>query len=78
MNLLVSANTAPMHIAAAVNTPVVALFDGLLPEDCGPFMPSEQYTVLRAEETGKTEAGIAAITPESVLDVAPPYFPKQN
>ncbi len=78
MNLLVPAFTVPMHIAAAANTSVVALFFGLFPEDCGPFMPPEQYTVLRAAEAGKPGAGIAAITPESVLDAEPPYFPKQN
>src|SRR5262249_3839588 len=49
--VLVTPNTGPMHVAAAVGTPVVALFSGWSPADCGPFVPAERATVLRAEDT---------------------------
>jgi heptosyltransferase I len=75
MTLLVTPDTGPMHIAAAVGVPVVALFSGKAPEDCGPFVPAEKYTVLRAENSAQPELGLAAITPESVFQACLPFLP---
>jgi len=65
--LFVSPNTGPMHVAAAVGTPVVALFSGWDPADCGPFVPPERVRVLRAEDTATPERGLAAIGADAVF-----------
>ena len=75
MNLLISPDTGPMHVAAAVGTKVVGLFSGKSPEDCGPFVPPEQYFILRAEDTGRAELGLAAIPPESIFEACQPFLP---
>lgn len=67
LDLLVSPDTGPMHLAAALNTPVVALFSGKDPRDCGPFAPPENYRILRAEDGENPGAGLAGITPEVVM-----------
>lgn len=46
--LMVSGDTGPTHIAAAVGTPLVALFGPTRPERNGPWSPSDQ-TVSRAD-----------------------------
>jgi len=46
-DFLVSTDTGPMHLAAAVNTPVVALFGPTAPWRTGPFGPVHQ--IIRAE-----------------------------
>ncbi len=66
MQLLVSPDTGPMHIAAAVNTPVVALFSAdKSPGDCGPYMEPGRFTVLQAP--ADNGLGLAAISPEQAL-----------
>ncbi|MBN4054677.1 glycosyltransferase family 9 protein [Nitrospira defluvii] len=67
-NLLLTPDTGPMHIAAALGTSVVALFAGKDPEDCGPFVPETKRMVLRAEETVFPERGIAAISVDDVYE----------
>jgi ADP-heptose:LPS heptosyltransferase len=74
MALLVTPDTGPMHIAAAIGTPLVALFSRKSPEDCGPFMPADKYRVLRAEDAPHPEFGLTAITPESVFDACTPFL----
>lgn len=66
LDALVTPNTGPMHIAAALNTPLVALFSNWSPADCGPFMDPVRYQVLQAEKTDHPEKGLAAIAPEAV------------
>ena len=68
LDVLVTPNTGPMHIASAVGTPVVALFSGWSVEECGPFVPPEQCRVLTAEATRHPERGLSAIEPEVVAD----------
>ncbi len=75
MDLLISPDTGPMHIAAAVGTNLVALFAGHDPRDCGPYVPDSQYRVLRAEQMPQPELGLAAITPESVFETSKVFFP---
>ncbi|MCY2990358.1 MAG: glycosyltransferase family 9 protein [Planctomycetota bacterium] len=40
--LLVSSDSGPMHLAAAVGTPCVGLFGPTRPEDCGPYGPGHR------------------------------------
>jgi heptosyltransferase-1 len=68
MDVMVTPNTGPMHIVAAVGTRVVALFSGWSVEECGPFVPEEQYRVLRAEDYEHGEHGLEAIPPEKVVE----------
>ena len=67
LDLLVVTNTGPMHMAAAVGTPVVALFSGHHPADCAPYVSADACTVLRAESMPHPELGVAAISPETVF-----------
>lgn len=75
VNLLVSPDTGPMHIAAAVGTNLVALFAGHDPRDCGPYVPDDQYQVLQAEKMPQPELGLAAIAPEKVFEACRKYLP---
>jgi len=47
--LMISGDTGPLHIAAAVGTPVVALFGPTWPERNGPWEPADEV-LSRAEE----------------------------
>ena len=67
-DLLVVPNTGPMHMAAAVGTPVVALYSRQSVEDNAPFTAFEKFSVLRAEDTSQPHLGLAAITPEAVFE----------
>jgi len=67
-DLFVSPNTGPMHIASAMNTPIVTLFSDWDPAECGPFMQAEKFTALRAEDTPCPEQGLSAISVETVLN----------
>ena len=66
-DLLIAPNTGPMHIAAAVDTKVVALFSDWNPVDCGPFMNPSRYKIIRAEDMLNPEQGLAAINSETVF-----------
>ncbi|MFV1983992.1 MAG: glycosyltransferase family 9 protein [Thiohalomonadales bacterium] len=75
-DLLIIPNSGPIHIAAAVNTRVITLFSLHKPSDCQPFVPDDQFTVLRAEDMDKPEKGLAAIHPETVFEACLAYLPK--
>ena len=75
MDLLVTPNTGPMHIAAAVGTNLVALFAGYDPRDCGPYVPDSQYRIVRAEDTAEPERGLAAISPAAVFEACLDFLP---
>jgi ADP-heptose:LPS heptosyltransferase len=47
VDILITTDTGPMHLAAAVGTPVVALFGPTAPWRTGPF--GEGHKILRAE-----------------------------
>lgn len=66
LDVLITPNTGPMHIAAAVGTPVVALFSGWSAADCGPFVAPERFAALDAAAGEGPQPGLAAITPEQV------------
>ena len=67
-NLLVTPNTDPLHVAAAVDTEIVALFSGWSPIDCGPFMNPDRYTILRTEDTEEPQRGLPSISVNSVFE----------
>ncbi|MEO5616760.1 MAG: glycosyltransferase family 9 protein [Candidatus Eisenbacteria bacterium] len=69
MRVLVTPNTGPMHVAAAVGTPVVALFSGWSPADCGPFVPPARSAVLRAEDSERADQGLAAISAGAAFEI---------
>jgi heptosyltransferase I len=73
--LLVTPNTGPMHVAAAVGTPVVALFSGWSPAECGPFVPPERARTLRAEDTAEPGRGLAAISAAAVFEACRAFLP---
>jgi ADP-heptose:LPS heptosyltransferase len=68
VDILVSPDTGPMHIAAAVNTRIVALFSGKSPADCGPYMPGDRFTTIHAENMPDPSQGITAISVNEVYD----------
>ncbi|VAW94940.1 hypothetical protein MNBD_GAMMA22-1705 [hydrothermal vent metagenome] len=75
-DLLITPDSGPMHIAAAVNTKIVALFSRHEPSDCQPFVAAEQFTVLRAEDMREPEKGLATIDVDSVFNACLNYLPK--
>jgi ADP-heptose:LPS heptosyltransferase len=66
VNCLVAPNTGSMHLAAALNTPVVALFSGESSEVTGPFSTPALKSILTAEDYTKG-AGLARIQPQAVI-----------
>lgn len=73
-NLFVASNTGPMHVAAALDTPTIALFSLISPEDCGPYMAPDKCCALRAEDYSSS-VGIRAITPDAVFNAACDLLP---
>jgi ADP-heptose:LPS heptosyltransferase len=65
LDLLVSPNTGPMHMAAALGTHVVALFSGWSVLDCGPYTPPERQDILTPPPGDER---LAAIPPAVVAD----------
>jgi ADP-heptose:LPS heptosyltransferase len=74
MNLLITPDTGPMHIAAALGTKIVCLFSGKSPEDCGPYIDPTDYIALVAENYD-AEEGLQAIKPEYVFDACKRFLP---
>lgn len=68
MDLLVTPNTGPMHIAGALGTKMVALFSVEHPNNCGPYVPAEQYQALLAEDMPEPSLGLGAISVEQVVE----------
>lgn len=72
--LFVGSDTGPMHMAAAVGTPCVALFGPTSPEVCGPYGP-HHVTVRTAQPTlggmrargGSDNSAMRSITVEDVF-----------
>lgn len=70
MDLLVTPDTGPMHVAGAVGTPLVALFGGTRPDDSGPYVPPERRQLIQAPDQK-----IAHISPEQVFEACKPFLP---
>lgn len=67
VNCMIAPNTGAMHLAAALNTPVIALFSHFSPKICGPFALKDQMAILQAEDYQDGQLGLARIPPEAVF-----------
>jgi heptosyltransferase I len=74
-NLFVGGDTGPMHLAAALRIPVVALFGPTRPERNGPY--GTRSVVLRSPESldtsthsNRRDEGLASIQPHAVIEAA--------
>ena len=74
-SLFVGGDTGPMHLAAALGVPIVALFGPTRPERNGPY--ATRSVVLRSplsvdnsSHTDQPDAGLRSIKPEQVLGAA--------
>lgn len=77
LNVLIAPNTGVMHLAAALNTPTVALFSGADPNDCGPYMHPERFRVVHAGQYDTNGIGIASIPIQPVADAVISFLPIQ-
>ena len=72
--LLVGGDSGPMHLAAALGVPLVALFGPTDPERNGPWGPGAKVvlrdpaSVTSYKQSGAEDAGLAKIPVEAVLD----------
>lgn len=67
-NALLTPDSGPMHLASALDTKIVAFFSMKDPGDCGPYMDTSKFTVLRSENTAFPEKGINAIDVDTVFE----------
>jgi heptosyltransferase-1 len=81
--LFIGGDTGPMHLAAALQVPVVALFGPTLPERNGPF--GTPNVVLRSPEsvyntshTDRQDEGLITIQPEAVIEAADQLLGEQH
>jgi len=82
-SLFVGGDTGPMHLAAALGVPVVALFGPTRPERNGPY--ATRSVVLRSPESldnsshvDQPDVGLRSITPEQVITAADSLLKEQN
>ncbi len=74
-SLFIGGDTGPMHLAAALRVPVVALFGPTRPERTGPF--GTRSVVIRSPEsvdqrshTDRPDEGLVSIQPHAVIEAA--------
>lgn len=65
IDILVSPDSGPMHLASSLNTAVVALFSGNNPLCCGPFVNPDTHSIVSTIPLEHPD-GIAALTVEQV------------
>lgn len=82
-SLFVGGDTGPMHMAAALGVPVVALFGPTRPERNGPY--ATRSIVLRSPDsvdnrshTDRPDEGLQSITPQQVIAAADQLLGEQN
>ena len=73
MNILVIANTGPMHIAGAVGTHVVAFFGDVPPTDSAAYVADGQNVNMVPPSKE-----IANITPQQAFEACKTFFPRPN
>ena len=74
-SLFIGGDTGPMHLAAALGVPVVALFGPTRPERNGPFgTPSvvlrSPDSVYNRSHTDRPDEGLVSIKPQAVIEAA--------
>lgn len=75
MDMLVSPDTGPAHIAAAVGTNLVELFSGHSPKDCAAYTADEKLAILCAENYPHSDQGLKAISAEEVFQACKKFLP---
>ncbi len=82
-SLFVGGDTGPMHLAAALGVPVVALFGPTRPDRNGPY--ATRAIVLRSPEsldnsshTNRPDEGLQSIQPQKVIAAADELMSEQN
>ncbi len=75
MNLFVAPDTGPMHMAGALGTPLVALFSGKSPLDCGPYVDPSRFEVVESKNMPDAESGLSAIPPDTVFKACQRFLP---
>lgn len=82
-SLFVGGDTGPMHLAAALEVPVVALFGPTRPERNGPY--ATRSVVLRSAESvdnsshiDDPDAGLQSIMPDAVIKAVDSLLEEQN
>jgi ADP-heptose:LPS heptosyltransferase len=77
---VISTDTGPMHLAAAVGTPVIALFGPTAPWRTGPYGPGHQIVRAQLEcspcfkRRCETMDCMSHISVKQVMDAAVSYF----
>jgi ADP-heptose:LPS heptosyltransferase len=77
-DLLITPDSGPMHVASALGTKIIAFFSMKDPGDCGPYMPAENFTILRTEETATPDKGVAAIDVDTVFNACKTILSNQE
>ena len=72
MNIFVTTDTGPMHIAGAVGANLVALFGGTDPNDSGAFVPGERWQIVQS-----VTDRISDITAQQVFESSKRFLPGQ-
>lgn len=67
LSALVCSDTGPLHVASAMNTPLVALFGPTDPAHTGPYPSRPHHRVLQAPSTSAIEPAEVAATVERLL-----------
>jgi len=70
MNIFVTTDTGPMHIAGAVGANLVALFGGTDPNDSGAYVPAERCQIVQSASDK-----IADITAQQVFEASKCFLP---
>ena len=76
--LLITPDSGPMHVASALGTKIIAFFSMKDPGDCGPYMPAENFTILRTEDTATPDKGVAAIDVDTVFNACKTILSNQE
>ena len=82
-SLFLGGDTGPMHLAAALNVPVVALFGPTRPDRNGPY--ATRSVILRSAQskdnsshTDEPDAGLQSISPDEVIAAADSLLKEPN
>jgi len=69
MNLFITNDTGPMHIAYALKTPAIALFSPTDPELCGPYKAQGKFKTIYKPVTCNPCIGKSCNAPECMKQI---------